>query len=149
VRYLNYLKIVIGGLFLSLVLLIPSDYNQISLDTIIYIVYHSNMNIKYIILLPIIILNGCAMMSKQKPQTFNNTSINPYKINEYPIARQTASRCIEGEIDEVISGNEAMTIWYKASNSIGLTSLRLPHTYQLKLKIATKGFCYDYFDVTQ
>ena len=85
----------------------------------------------------------------QKSPSQNNTNINPYTVNEFPIPQQSLSRCIEGMIDEIITGNEAVTIWYKASNVVGLSLIRLPHTYQLKIKLAPKGFCYDYFDVTQ
>ena len=85
----------------------------------------------------------------QKSPSQNNTSINPYAFNEYPVPQQSMSKCVEGAIDEIITGNEAITIWYKASNVVGLSLIRLPLTYQLKVKLANKGFCYDYFDVTQ
>ena len=93
-------------------------------------------------------LNGCAVMPQKSPSQ-NNTNINPYVVNEFPIAQQSMSKCIEGMIDEVITGNEAVTIWYKANNVSGLSLIRLPLTYQLKIKMGSKGFCYDYFDVTQ
>ena len=108
------------------------------------------MKIKLILILGLF-LNGCAVMptKQDKSPSQNNTNINPYAVNEYPIPQASLSKCIEGIIDEVITGNEAVTIWYKASNAIGLSIIRLPLTYNIKIKFASKGFCYDYFDVTQ
>lgn len=111
---------------------------------------------KKLIILFVFILSGCSQFGQTKQQSKsvnltdnqNGTGINPYTITEFPVPQQQLTRCIVGQINEIISGNEATTIWYVTQNQVGLTNVRLPHTYPLKIKIVEKGFCYDYFDVT-
>ena len=102
-------------------------------------------------ILLILLLSGCTTFKKQPDSNTDNrnhTGINPYTVNEYPIAQQSQVKCFQGRIDEIISGNEATTIWYKLDTVAGLTTVRLPHTFPIKIKIVEKGFCYGYFDVT-
>ena len=80
--------------------------------------------------------------------TTNDTGISPNAIPAFPIPQQAITTCLQGRIDEIITGNEATTIWYKLVTTAGLNSVRLPHTFPLKIKVVENGFCYDYFDVT-
>lgn len=109
---------------------------------------------KLFYILCFIVIGGCSQFGQSKPSKSmnvtdnqNSTGINPYMLNEFPVPQQSMTRCIVGQINEIISGNEATTIWYVTQNQIGLTNVRLPHTYPLKIKIVERGFCYDYFDV--
>jgi hypothetical protein len=107
---------------------------------------------KYLSVL-LFVLSGCSSFNHKTTNVNsvdvqNGTGINPYMVNEYPTPQRNLTNCISGKLDEVISGNEATTIWYIAENTVGLTSMRLPHTYPIRLKLFEKGFCFDYFDVT-
>ena len=106
---------------------------------------------KILTLVLTVVLSGCTTIAKKPTNVVNNqngTGINPYTVNEFPIAQQSQVKCYQGRIDEIISGNEATTIWYKLENMAGLTTVRLPHTFPIKIKVVEKGFCYGYFDVT-
>ena len=112
---------------------------------------------KMLIVVLVIVLSGCSTMNlkptpdKQPTKTDNSTNgtgINPYAIPAFPVPQKAITTCLQGRIDEIITGNEATTIWYKLVTISGLNSVRLPHTYPLKIKIVENGFCYDYFDVT-
>lgn len=110
---------------------------------------------KYTILI-FIFLTGCSTFGSKPDNTSsqnvvdnqNGTGINPYVVNEFPTPQQKLIRCVEGRIDEIISGNEATTIWYVTTAQIGLQSFRLPHTFPVKIKMAEGAFCFDYFDVS-
>ena len=78
----------------------------------------------------------------------NDTGINPNVLPTFPAPQQSITTCIQGRIDEIITGNEATTIWYQLTHISGLQTIRLPHTYPVKIKVGPDGFCYDYFDVT-
>ena len=97
-----------------------------------------------------LLLSGCATLQPTTiQQTHNNTGIDPYSVPQFPLTTPTINKCIQGKVDEIIAGNEATTIWYTIANIIGLSSVRLPHTYPVKVKVVDKGFCYSFFDVTQ
>lgn len=110
------------------------------------------------LILTALLLTGCGSFGNVKPQnqsqqplsdkSTNDTGINPFVAPTFPIPQQSITKCLQGRIDEIITGNEATTIWYQLSNIMGLHSIRLPHTHPIKIKLAPDGFCYDYFDVT-
>ena len=106
---------------------------------------------KLITLFTVLILTGCnAFQGNTKPQPLTEsqaTGIDPYTVVQYPIPQQLMTKCIKGQIEEIITGNEAVTIWFISGST--LNSIRLPHTYPLRIKFANENtFCYDYFDVT-
>lgn len=104
-----------------------------------------------ILLILSFLLSGCATLQPRvvTPQIHNKTGIDPFSVTQFPLVSPTINKCLQGKVDEIIAGNEATTIWYTITNIVGLSSVRLPHTYPVKIKIVEKGFCYGFFDVIQ